>query len=159
MDKFDLVRLKNAAPYAEYGLQGGMHGIVLSVLEEKANVLFYNPKNIGDYAIVSVNTWDIAIEREKLPKKIQSEIEAKLDWLKENAGSSLTPTVLKEYDYVELINDEKYKQFGVHNGDVGCIMHDTIIKNSVLVLFDTATADESGFIDCIPIDIKDLKLV
>ncbi|MDE5538896.1 MAG: hypothetical protein K2J20_00210, partial [Bacilli bacterium] len=128
MDKFDLVRLKNAAPYAEYGLQGEIHGIVLSVLEEKADVLFYNAKNIGNYAIVNVNTWDIAAESEMLPKKIQSEIESKLDWLKANASSSLTPAVFKEYDYVELINDEKYKQFGIHNGDVGCIMHDTTIK-------------------------------
>lgn len=52
MKKLDLVKLKNDRPYKSHNLNKDMHGIVVDVNFDNADVLFFNPRNVGDYAIL-----------------------------------------------------------------------------------------------------------
>ena len=51
MKKLDLVKLKNDRPYKSHNLNKDMHGIVVDVNFDDADVLFFNPHNVGDYAM------------------------------------------------------------------------------------------------------------
>ena len=67
MKNLDLVELKNDRPYKSHNLIKDMHGIVVNVNFDNADVLFFNPYNVGDYAIVNVKTMDLYLDKEKLP--------------------------------------------------------------------------------------------
>lgn len=66
MKKLDLVKLKNDKLYKDFNLVKDMHGIVTEIKYDNADVLFFNPQNVGDYAIVNVKLVDLEIEKEKL---------------------------------------------------------------------------------------------
>lgn len=68
MKNFDLILLQNEKPYTNFGLQKGIHGVILNINFDILDVLFFNPKNQGDYIIVKINVNDMVIEKEKLSK-------------------------------------------------------------------------------------------
>ena len=74
MKKFDIVKLIDDTHYVNYNLKNNMHGIVINIYgNEKADILFFNPQNEGDYAVILINIKDVVLEKETLPKDIQSE--------------------------------------------------------------------------------------
>ena len=71
MKKLDLVKLKNDKPYKSFHLVKDMHGIVVELKFDNADVLFFNPQNVGDYAIVNVKIVYLELEKEKLPARFE----------------------------------------------------------------------------------------
>ena len=63
MKNLDLVKLKNCTPYKSQNLIKNMHGIVVDVNCEEADVLVFNPHNVGDYAIVNIKTTDLDLDK------------------------------------------------------------------------------------------------
>ena len=160
MKKLDLVKLINEKPYLENNLQKDMHGIVISENSNTVAVLFFNPQNIGNYAIVNVNIHDIIIDNEKLPDKMQRELLLNFDKILEKAKSYLEPIIIKEYDIVELlVEEDRYSKFGVHKGARGCVMDNKAVQNYIEV--DFSGIDENGnfYGDCISVKIDDLKVI
>ena len=101
MKKLDLVKLINEKPYIENNLQKDIHGIVVSENANEIAVLFFNPQNTGDYAIVNVSVCDLIVEKEKLPNKIQQEIITNLDKILKKAKNCLEPVKINNYDIVD----------------------------------------------------------
>lgn len=160
MNKLDLVKLINEKPYQKNNLQKGIHGIVIDFNIDNANVLFFNPKNVGDYAIVNVKLIDITLEKEKLPIEIQNEITANINTIVKNKKTYLKPATIDEYDMVELlVEDEKYTKFGVHKGETGCVMDNNAVQDYIEV--DFSGIDENGeyYGDCISVKIEDLRII
>ena len=123
MKKLDLVKLKNDKPYKTYNLVKGMHGIVVELNFDNADVLFFNPQNVGDYAIVNVKLVDLELEKEKLPVEFEKELLLKLDDIIAKAKNEIQPIKIKEYAMVELlVEEDRYTKFGIHKGDRGCVM-------------------------------------
>ena len=136
MKKLDLVKLINEKPYLKNNLQKNMYGVIINIHTNNADILFFNPKDIGDYAVVRVNTSDISLEKEKLPSNIQIEILSKLDDILSRAKYILEPITIKEYYMVELIvEDNKYAKYGIHKGDIGCVMDNNAVQNYIEVDF------------------------
>jgi len=159
MKKLDLVRLINEKSYVHLGLAEGMHGIVIKEKRKDADVLFFNPENIGEFAIINVNLHDIVLETETLPNSVTGEMTEKTEWLIANAKKSFSKAKFSQFDKVELVNEEDYREFGLRKGDIGCIIEKTMIQGEVLVFFDSATPDEDGFIDCISVKLADLRII
>ena len=160
MNKLDLVTLKNEKPYKIFNLEKDMHGIVAELKFDNADVLFFNPKNIGDYAIVNIKLVDLKLEKEKLPAKFEKELLSKLGDITSKAKNTIEPIKIKEYDLVELIvEEERYAKFGIHKGDRGCVMDNGAVQNYIEV--DFSGIDENGnfYGDCISVKIDDLKVV
>lgn len=160
MKNFDLVILKNDKPYRKNKLEKGMHGIVLGYEYDILDVLFFNPKNQGDFIVVKINICDVAKEKLELPEKIKIELNSRLDSIIKNAKSSFEPLNVKEYDRVELIvESSKYTKYGIHKGDVGVVVDDNAVQNSVEV--DFSGIDENGnfYGDSISVDVKDLRVI
>ena len=74
MKKLQLVKLVNEKPYLKNNLQNGMHGIVVDENLNNISVLFFNPQNVGSYAVINVYVKDIVLEKENLPDKMKNEI-------------------------------------------------------------------------------------
>lgn len=160
MKKLDLVKLINEKPYVKNNLQKDMHGIVISENAVAVAVLFFNPQNIGDYAIVNVSACDLTIDKEKLPKAVQQEILANLDKILRDAKDNFEPVKINNYDMVELlVEEDRYTEFGIHKGDIGCVMDNEAVQNYIEV--DFSGIDENGnyYGDCISVKIDDLKVV
>lgn len=112
MKKLDLIKLTNEKPYIKNNLQKNMHGVVISEIANEVSVLFFNPQNIGNYAVVNVSLADIVLEQEELPDKMQKEILSNLDKIISKAKNFLEPIVINNYDMVELlVEDGQYAQF------------------------------------------------
>lgn len=160
MKKLDLVKLKNDKPYKSQNLIKDMHGIVVDVNYEKANVLFFNPHNVGDYAILSVKTMDLDLDKEKLPTEFKNELLSKLDSLKLKAKNGLEAIAINEYDIVELlVEEERYTKFGIHKGDRGCVMDNNAVQNYIEVDFSGIDKDGNYYGECISVKIEDLKVI
>ena len=160
MKKLDLVKLKNDRPYKSHNLIKGMHGIVVDVNFDNANVLFFNPHNVGDYAIVNVKTMDLELEKEKLPADFEKELLSKLDDIISKAKNEIQPIRIKEYDIVELLVEEnRYAKFGIHKGDRGCVMDNNAVQNYIEVDFSGIDKDGNYYGDCISVKIDDLKVI
>lgn len=160
MKKFDLIYLKNDKSYKEYNLEKNMHGIVIECNVDKLDVLFFNPKNQGDYIIAKINTFDVANEKEKLPDNVLKELTSKLEIIKSKAKAKFEPLKVKAYDMVELlVDDNKYAKYGIHKGDRGCVMDDYSVQGYVEV--DFSGIDENGnfYGDYISVKTEDLKVV
>lgn len=160
MKKLDLVKLINEKPYIENNLQKDMHGIVISENANMIAVLFFNPQNIGNYAIVKVCVRDLIIDKEKLPDNIKQELLLNLDKILGKAKSYLEPIIIKAYDMVELLVEEnKYSKYGIHKGDRGCVMDNKAVQDYIEV--DFSGIDENGnfYGDCISVKIDDLKVI
>ena len=96
MKKYDLILLKNENPYKQYNLEKNMHGIVLENNFDTLNVLFFNPKNQGDYIIVTISIYDVMICNEKLPEHMIYELNSNLELLKSNAKNKFEPLKIKQ---------------------------------------------------------------
>ena len=94
MKKLDLVKLKNDKPYKTYNLVKGMHGIVVELNFDNADVLFFNPQNVGDYAIVNVKIMDLDLDKEKPPTEFEKELLSKLETLKLKAKNVIEPIAI-----------------------------------------------------------------
>lgn len=155
MKEFDLIKLINNKPYIESNLKNNMHGILLQKKICSADVLFFNPNNLGDFVILEIGLKDFIVEKEELPQEIKNQLKIKLSSLKCNSKTKLEENKLKVFDIVELIvENDKYKKFGLNKGDRGCIIDDKIVKNHVLVDFNNINSCE-----CFSINIDDLKLI
>ena len=79
MKRFDFVKLTNADNYKVYNLPKGEHGIIIKMLQnDSCDVLFFNPRNMGDYEIVNIKNKDFEIDKERFPKEFQEEFAEKL---------------------------------------------------------------------------------
>lgn len=160
MKKLDLVKLKDDSAYESYNLIKDMHGIVVDVDYDNANVMFFNPHNVGDCAIVNVKTIDLDLDKEKLPTEFEKELLSKLDDLKLKSKNVLVPIAINEYDMVELlVEKEKYAKYGIHKGDRGCVMDNNAVQNYIEVDFSGIDKDGNYYGDCISVKIDDLKVV
>lgn len=160
MKKLDLVKLKNSEPYKSHNVIDDMHGIVVGVIHENAEVLFFNPHNVGDYAIVNVKTTDLDLDKEKLPIEIEEELLSKLGTVKSKAKNILEPIAINEYDMVELlVEEERYAKFGIHKGDIGCVMDNNAVQNYIEVDFSGIDKDGNYYGDCISVRIDHLKVI
>lgn len=160
MKKFDLVRLINEKNYLKNGLKKDVRGIVVCVNLSFVDVLFFNPENIGDYAIVKVDKSDIAEEKEKLPLYARQDLKSVLEKTGSKPKNVLTPLIIKEYDVVELVVEkEEYAKSGIHKEARGCVMDAKAVQDYVEV--DFSGVDENGeyYGDCIAVKIQDLKVV
>lgn len=160
MKKLDLVKLKNDRPYKSHNLIKGMHGIVVDVNFDNADVLFFNPHNVGDYAIVNVKLVYLELDKEKLPKEFEKELLSKLETLKLTAKNVIEPIAINEYDMVELlVEEERYAKFGIHKGDRGCVMDNDVVQNYIEVDFSGIDKNGEFYGDCISVKIDDLKVI
>ena len=160
MKKFDIILLKNQNLYKKYNLEKDMHGIIIEKSFDTLNVLFFNPKNQGDFIVVTISSYDVEICNEKLPENIINELSLKLENIKSKSKKLFEPLKIKAYDMVELlVEDDKYTKYGIHKGDKGCVMEDYAVQNYVEV--DFSGIDENGkmFGDCISVKIDDLKVI
>ena len=160
MKKLDLVKLKNDRPYKSHNLIKNMHGVVVDVNFDNADVLFFNPHNVGDYAIVNVKTMDLDSDKEKLPVEFKNELLSKFETLKLKANNILEPIAINEYDMVELlVEEERYTKFGIHKGDKGCVMDNNAVQSYIEVDFSGIDKDGNYYGDCISVKIDDLKVI
>ena len=160
MKKLDLVKLKNDKPFKVYNIVKGMHGIVVELNFDNADVLFFNPQNVGDYAIVNVKIMDLDLDKEKLPTEFEKELLSKLETLKLKAKNVIEPIAINEYDMVELlVEEERYTKFGIHKGDRGCVMDNNAVQNYIEVEFSGIDEDGNYYGDCISVKIDDLKVI
>ncbi len=160
MKKLEIVRLIDDKLYQKNNLKKDMRGIVIEEKMGSFSVLFFNPQNIGNYAIVNIFAKDIVLEKEKLPDEIQKEIKVKLGNVLSKAPNYLEPVQIKNYDIVELIvEDLKYTRFGIHKGDKGCVMDAKAVQNYIEVDFSGINDNREFYGDCISVKIEDLKVV
>ncbi len=160
MKKFDLIKLKNEEPYKQYNLEKNMHGIVLECNYNILNVLFFNPKNLGDYIIIKISKNDVVEEKEKLPENIITELNLKLESIFSKTKENFKPLSVKAYDNVELlVEDNKYSKYGIHKGDIGCVMDDYAVQDYVEVDFSGIDQDGNYYGDCISVKFSDLKVI
>ena len=160
MKKLDIVRLINEKPYLKYNLKNNMHGIIVETFASSINAMFFNPQNIGDYALINIKQQDYVIENEKLPAYIQKELLSKLDNITKKEKNTFKTSNIKEYDMVELlVEDSKYTKYGIHKGDRGCVMDSNAVQNCIEV--DFSYIDDSGNFcgDCISVNIDHLKVI
>lgn len=158
MKKYDIVKLINSNPYKINGLSKDDHGIVISQIQGNLEVLFFNPKNIGEYIIIAVKSNDVVLENESIPDQIKRELDAKIEHIRDKANVSFQIQKIHAYDYVELlVEDKKYSQYGIHKGARGYVMDDNAVDNFIEV--DFSEIDEQGnfYGDCISVKINDLK--
>ena len=159
MKKSDLVKLKNDN-YKSHNLTKDMHGIVIKTNYDNADVLFFNPHNVGDYAVVNIKNEDLESEKEKLPAELEKELLSASDDIKSKAKDVLVPTAINEYDMVELlVEEERYAKSGVHKGDVGCVMDNNAVQNYIEVDFSGIDKNGNYYGDCISVKINDLKVI
>lgn len=159
MKKSDLVKLKNDN-YKSHNLTKDMRGIVIETNYDNTDVLFFNPHNVGDYAVVNIKNEDLESEKEKLPSELEKELSSESDALKSRAKDVLAPIAINEYDMVELlVEEERYAKFGAHKGDVGCVMDNNAVQNYIEVDFSGADKNGNYYGDCISVKINDLKVI
>ena len=160
MKRFDLIKITNKDLLVKYNLSDDAHGIVIVAREHDADVLFFNPQNVGEHILVNVNKRDLTIESEKLPQSTQTELANKLDTIVKNAKTTFSPMPVQEYDMVELlVEKEKYAKYGIHKGARGYVQSTTAIQNNIEV--DFTQIDENGECsgECLGVNIYDLKVV
>ena len=135
MKKGTVIELKvNGEYYRLKGIEKGTHGVVVGDNQGNLTVMFFNERNVGDYAVCNVNVQDIEDTGCVLPDGFIAEINDKSDKLIKQ--EFIKASQFKEYDDVEVIVEkEKYTKHGVHKGMRGVIMEEYAIKNQWYVIF------------------------
>lgn len=160
MKKYSIVKVNNLIDlYLHSNIYMGAMGVVCEIVDSnKSRVLFVNEYNQGDYALLEVYNKDLTI--------INDDSSFYLNYIKDNIKS--IPTKQKGfkknmfciYDEVELLVDnERYSKSGVFKGDVGIIIEDYAVKDSVLVDFGRLDKNNNYYGDCISVKLKDLKIL
>ncbi len=161
MKKFDFVKLINADYCEKYDLPKWEHGFIIKIsTNDSCDVLFFNPRNMGDYEIVNIKNKDFEVDKESFPKELQEELVKKLASKDFVYKDKFKPNLINDYDAVELIvKKEKYVEYGIHKSAIGCVMDSNAVDNYVLV--DFSWVDENGNYlgDCISIKIDELKVI
>lgn len=159
MKKYDIVKLVNETPYKQNNLQKDMRGIIFRI-RDCVEVLFFNNLDTKDYAIVNINKNDLVVENQTLPEQLRQDFLKFEEKILRNAKNFLTTPQISAYQIVELlVEDEKYTKLGIHKGDRGCIMSDKIVANCVEVDFSGIDKKGNYYGDCIPVKIKDVKII
>ncbi len=160
MKKYDLISLKNESPYKKYGIEKNLHGIIIDILQNHIQVLFFNPRNNDEITLLYVNKSDIYLDKEMLPENIKIELEKNIDKLKTKENSIFTTPKFKLFDKVELIVDkEKYSKFGLHNGEIGFVIDDVVISGNIEIDFPDLDENNEFYGETFSINIDDLKIV
>lgn len=160
MKKYDLISLKNESPYKKYGIEKNLHGIIIDILQNHIQVLFFNPRNNDEITLLYVNKSDIYLDKEMLPENIKIELEKNIDKLKTKENSIFTTPKFKLFDKVELIVDkEKYSKFGLHNGEIGFVIDDVVISGNIEIDFPYLDENNEFYGETFSINIDDLKIV
>lgn len=160
MKKYDLISLKNESPYKKYGIEKNLHGIIIDILQNHIQVLFFNPRNNDEITLLYVNKSDIYLDKEMLPENIKIELEKNIDKLKTKENSIFTTPKFKLYDKVELIVEkEQYTKFELHKGEIGFVVDEIVINNSIEIDFPNLNENSEFYGDTFSIDIDDLKII
>lgn len=160
MKQFDLVNLKNNKPYIKYNLQKDYKGIIVDKSNNQLNILFFNPKNLGQYIIINVNEQDVEPNNEQLPQNLTTELLNNLTKIKNNAKINFESINIKQYATVELlVEDKKYSKFGIHKGAIGCVMDNNAVQDYIEVDFSGINNNGEYYGDCISVKINDLKVL
>lgn len=156
----DFVELINSLEYLEEkGIFKESKGTIIKLENNIAAVLFFNEKNMGDYAVANVNTKFLKTIGE-FPTGELINLNNFIKNLDQEKHDKLKYPNIKEYDLVELlIEDEKYSKFGVHKGDKGCVISNYAIQNQVEVDFSWVDKNGNFYRDCIVVDVDDLKVL
>lgn len=160
MKIYDFVELINSLEYLEEkGIFKESKGTIIKLENNIASVLFFNEKNMGDYAVANVNTKFLKTIGE-FPTGDLTNLNNFIKNLDQEKHDKLKYPNIKEYDLVELlIEDEKYSKFGVHKGDKGCVISNYAIQNQVEVDFSWVDKNGNFYGDCIVVDVDDLKVL
>ncbi len=141
---------------SECGIHKGCHGTIAKLGKEKSLIIFYNPKDLGDYAFAWAENSCLDFVC-KMNIEVMKKFSERVDELEPTRKLRFEETNLQEYDSVELIVEKPvYAQHGAHKGMIGTILDPKKIAGGWLVYF----SDETGA-DTIGIHVKekDLKLV
>ena len=160
MKIYDFVQLINSLEYLEEkGIFKESKGTIIKLENNIASVLFFNEKNMGDYAVANVNTKFLKTIGE-FPTGELTNLNNFIKNLDQEKHDKLKYPNIKEYDLVELlIEDEKYSKFGVHKGDKGCVISNYAIQNQVEVDFSWVDKNGNFYGDCIVVDVDDLRVL
>lgn len=160
MKIYDFVELISSLDYLDKkGIHKGSKGTIVELKNNNAFVVFFNEKNMGDYAVANVETKFLKTIGE-FPKEYIDKLNVFIKDLDCNKNSQFTDIKIKEYDSVELlIEDEKYTKFGIHKGYRGCVISNYAIQNKVEVDFSWVDKEGNLYGDCIVVNIKDLKVL
>ncbi len=160
MKKYDLVNLKNYLPYKKYGLDINMHGIIIEILSAHVKVLFFNPNNLDEATLLDIDKNDIGIDKEMLPENIKNELEKNIKKIELKENFVFSATEFKLYDKVKLsFQDKKYTKLGLKNGDIGFVVDNTIIDNTIEVDFPDLDENSPFYGETFSININDLKKI
>ncbi len=160
MKIYDFVELINSLEYLEEkGIFKESKGTIIKLENNIASVLFFNEKNMGDYAVANVNTKFLKTIGE-FPTGELINLNNFIKNLDQEKHDKLKYPNIKEFDLVELlIEDEKYFKFGVHKGNKGCVISNYAIQNQVEVDFSWVDKNGNFYGDCIVVDVDDLKVL
>ena len=160
MKKYDLINLKNDIPYKKYGLEKNTHGIIIDVLQNHVQVLFFNPLNNNEFTLIYINKSDIDLDKEVISENIKSMLEKNIEKLKLKENYTFTSPKFKLFDKVELIVEkDKYVKFGLHKGEIGFIIDNIVISNSIEIDFPNLDENNEHFGEAFSIKIEDLRVI
>ena len=136
MKKGDLVNVVNEKTRESLSLGANNHGIVLKVFARTADVLFFHPKFLGEYIIRSLSLQDLLPESEALPQEIEKDLFSDLDKVYAKAKPDFAVIPYRVGDKVQLlVEEDRYAQYGIHKGAIGCVVDDSVVAGKVEVDF------------------------
>ena len=160
MRKFDLILLTNGTPYNIFGIESNMHGIIIEIYTNSVSVLFFNPQNIGECSLIKVNKNDFIITEETLPNEIKLELQNNMEKMKSKTNYVFKSAKINLFDKVELVTEnKKYTKYGLHKGEIGIVVDNTLADNCVEVDFIYLNENSEFYGDTFSIDINDLKVI
>ena len=136
MKKGALVRIINEKTQKALCIDKEERGIVLQTHSGIADVLFFNPKVMGEYTIKELSIHDLSVESEVLPKEIEQDLFSDIENVYQRAKGDFTSLSFKNGDRVQLVVEEKrYAEFGIHKNAIGCVVDDTVVQGKIEVDF------------------------
>ncbi len=152
MKKYDIVELISEKYYANHNLKQQTIGIILEKNNQTIKIMFFNPKNNGDYLVLDVQENDVRL-LDHFDEGFLKQYNINLKLLAERAKNFFYPSKLKLFDKVKLLKEDKrYSKYGIHKGEIGFVVDDNAIKNFIEV--DFLNFDES-----ISVNINDLEVI
>ena len=156
MKLYDVIRIVKDAPYKQFNIKKEDRGIVIDRNESEVKALFFNDKNLGEYAIISLCVNDAVVETHSLPSEYVEQLKSNLPRFLKKAKNKIENPKFNEYDYVELISND-YSNFGVSNGETGSVVDAVTINGKIMVDFSGINENGDVYGDCILFDVNDLK--